>query len=477
MNPTEPAITEPGSLSRAQADAAPVTDGQRIAQLDALRGIALLGILIANVRQMFLPFDVAGFPVALGGSERLAWLDWQVYHALVDLKFITIFSLLFGVGFALQAARLEERGAPFRAIYLRRVGVLASFGAAHGLLLYSAEVLLPYAACGAVLLMLRGLQAATMLRIGLALLGVTLIWGYEIGALGHVSVAWTVLAVASLAGATFALRRTAWRWTVLACAVIVIAVSVGVTVDSRPHSSDESVGREYAVAMKSLAAMEAGDLANAPEEFRVRRQGSFGDLLALHASQYTQLLFFLAVFLLWRTLALFLIGAGLFRAGLPTRLAPRDWRRIAIFGLAVGFVLSALATALEQRDMLGRADLRWPAFLHAFSALPLAAGICACVIRLHDRAPRSVLWKRIDAAGRMALTNYIGQSLVMAALAESWGMGGYGRLTGPELTLLAVLVFAMLAAASYAWLGRYRMGPLEWVWRCATYGRRLPNRR
>ena len=76
----------------------------------------------------------------------------------------------------------------------------------------------------------------------------------------------------------------------------------------------------------------------------------------------------------------------------------------------------------------------------------------------------------------MALTNYVGQSLVMATLAEPWGFGMYGRLSGPELTALAFVVFAALASLSHAWLRHYRIGPLEWLWRCGTYWRWLPIR-
>jgi uncharacterized protein len=183
------------SAARASSNlrAGPAEETSRIAWLDALRGFALLGILWANVRQMFLPFEAGGFAVVLGGSERLAWLDWQVFHALIDLKFLTLFSLLFGVSFALQNERLEARGHGFTAIYLRRVLILALLGVAHGLLLYSAEVLLCYAIAGLLLLTMRRWPAERLLQGGLILLGVTLIWGYQIGSLGRVSFVLTLV--------------------------------------------------------------------------------------------------------------------------------------------------------------------------------------------------------------------------------------------------------------------------------------------
>ncbi len=123
---------------------APVDSGSRIRGLDALRGVALLGILPANVRQMFLPWELSDFPLSISDKDTLAWFDWHLFHALIDLKFLTLFSLLFGAGFALQGQRLLSRGTGFASVYLRRVLILGLFGMAHAALLYPAEVLLPY---------------------------------------------------------------------------------------------------------------------------------------------------------------------------------------------------------------------------------------------------------------------------------------------------------------------------------------------
>jgi uncharacterized membrane protein YeiB len=190
-------------------DSAPTPVVERVHALDALRGVALLGILWANVRQLLQPWDIGNFPVALGSGERLAWLDWQVFHTLIDLKFITLFSLLFGIGFALQSDRLAARGSPFSAIYLRRVAILGAFGLAHGLLLYPAEVLLPYAIAGALLLAFSRLSPATLLRTGIVLVGFTLVWHYELGTTGQIHVGITVATLVALIGAV-ALSR--WSW-------------------------------------------------------------------------------------------------------------------------------------------------------------------------------------------------------------------------------------------------------------------------
>jgi uncharacterized protein len=454
----------------------PVDSDARIAALDAVRGFALLGILWANVRQMFLPFDAGSFAVALDGGERWAWLDWQLFHALVDLKFLTLFSLLFGVSFALQFARLNSRGQGFTRIYVRRVVILALFGVAHGLLLYSAEVLFAYAVAGLVLLALRDWPAARLLEFGLILLGITLIWGYQIGSLGSVSLLITLVSGPVLAVVVPLLRQRSWPLALTAWVAVLIAAAAVLTIRFGGANPEGSLASEYRAAQEQLAAIAGDTTAEAPEEWLVRQAGDFGALLGLHAEQYALLLLYLAVFLLWRTLGLFMIGAGLFRTGLITRLGHADWARVALIGLGLGLPLSILATWLTGRELVGLMDWRWPGFLHTVSALPLAAGLAALVFVLRERPRQRWLWLRFEAAGRTALSNYIGQSVVIATLAEFWGFGLYGHLNGVEMTATAIVVFALLAEASYVWLQYFRLGPLEWLWRCGTYWRWLPNR-
>jgi uncharacterized protein len=455
----------------------PVQGDERIAWLDAVRGFALLGILWANVRQMFLPFDAGSFDVALGGNERLAWIDWCVFHALIDLKFLTLFSLLFGVSFALQYARLQARGPGFGGIYLRRVLILALFGVAHGLLLYSAEVLLVYAVAGLVLLGLRDWPAQRLLQAGLVLLGVTLVWGYQIGSLGSVSLPITLVSAVLVLAVTLLLWPRGWQLAVVAWTVVLIAAAVAVTVQFAGFNPEDSLATEYRLAQEQLAAISGDATASIPAEWQVRQAGDFRALLGLHAEQYAQLLLYLVVFLLWRTLALFMIGAGLFRSGLIAGTSAVNWASVARIGLAIGVPLSFVATWLTRRELLGLVDWRWPDFLHTLSALPLAAGLAGCVYVLRERSGQRWIWSRIEAAGRTALTNYIGQSFVIALLAEPWGFRLYGELNGVMMTTVALVVFALLAEASHVWLRHFRLGPLEWLWRCGTYWQWLPNRR
>ena len=402
--------------------AAPIDASERIGGLDAVRGVALLGILVANVRQMFMPWDVANFPLPLGVGEAAAWADWGAFHALVDLKFLTLFSVLFGIGFAIQAERVEARGEGFTAVYVRRALLLALFGVAHALLLYPAEVLMPYAVAGLILLSMRRWPAATLLRGAIAILVAATLWSFVLGQ--------------------------------------VVGDSWGA----------------YQHARRQLVAIVSGDEEAWPRELLVHRAGGFADLLRLHASLYAEILFYFLILMLWRTLGLFMAGAALVRSGWLARATATQWRRVAAAGLGIGIPLSLLATGLQAAELVGERSFGIASLLHELVAFLLAAGFAAAAFVLRERASQRWLWTTIEAAGRMPLTNYIGQSLVMALLAKPWGLDLYGRFGGPMLSILAVTVFTMLALSSRAWLSRYRMGPLEWLWRCGTYGRWLPNR-
>jgi uncharacterized protein len=312
---------------------------------------------------------------------------------------------------------------------------------------------------------------------GLILFGVTLIWGYQVGSLGRVSLVTTLVSAVMLAAVVLLLWRRSRPLAIAGWTAVLIAAAIALTLQFAGGDPEDALAHEYRAAQEQLATIAGDPAATPPEEWLVRQSGDSGALLRLHAGQYAQLLLYLAIFLLWRTLALFMIGAGIFRSGFVTKGSAIEWSRVARLGVGVGLPLSLVATWLTQRELLAVMDWRWPDFLHTLSALPLAAGLAGLVFLWRARPGQRWLWSRVEAAGRTALTNYIGQSLVIALLAEPWGFGLYGQLNGVAMTVTAIVVFTLLAEASYLWLRYFRLGPLEWLWRCGTYWQWLPNRR
>src|SRR5512134_4192375 len=141
----------------------PVAAGERIELIDILRGAALFGILAANMRALAMPWRLYDNPHLLfpGFADRLA-------QGLVDVfvsgKFLTLFSFLFGLGFAVQMSRAEDRGARVGSFYPRRLLVLLAFGIVHGALLFWGDILVAYAVMGFILLAFRRRQPSTILR-------------------------------------------------------------------------------------------------------------------------------------------------------------------------------------------------------------------------------------------------------------------------------------------------------------------------
>jgi uncharacterized protein len=156
--------------------AAPVAPSERLEVLDVLRGVALFGILVVNLPLIGLPFSEAmGGPSVWAASTAEAWTAGLV-RALFENKFMALFSLLFGMGLALQVDRAEARGVAPRSFYPRRLIALACFGALNATLVFFGDILLPYAVAGTVLYLLRRRSPRAMLWLaaGFLVIGVAL---------------------------------------------------------------------------------------------------------------------------------------------------------------------------------------------------------------------------------------------------------------------------------------------------------------
>src|ERR1700689_1061580 len=149
-------------MSQQVPGASPVALSERILFIDVLRGMALFGILAANMRAFFAPLDVYGSIQVLFQS-RADILAQAFIDTFIQGKFITIFSFLFGMGFAIQMTRAEARGVRFLGFYPRRLVALAIFGLIHGILIWAGDILLTYALSGAILLLFRKREQKTLL--------------------------------------------------------------------------------------------------------------------------------------------------------------------------------------------------------------------------------------------------------------------------------------------------------------------------
>jgi uncharacterized protein len=390
--------------------------------LDALRGLALFGILVINMRLfsgwIYMPESLrVGLTSPLGEAVWFAE-DWFALH-----KFYSLFSLLFGIGFAIQLTRAEQREVAFAPIYFRRMLVLFLFGVAHLLVLYPWDILHLYALCGLVLLALRRLDRSALV-LGALLIVVPPVIG-------------RVLIVESGGALDPQVAFAAWGERVMS-------------------ASGYDVGRA---------------------SWHVSAEGSWADLVHRNLANWVYRTGdILERGFFFQVLGTFLLGLWAGRRLMEGRLLdePRFLGRILCWGLAIGLPLNLLlASMIDGGVRPYTSDQIRLEILRAFGVAPLACAYAAGFALLWRFGPMRRLLGVLVPSGRAALTNYVGQSLLAILLFYGVGFGLAGTLGPAGWTLAAAGVFAVQAALSALWLRVFRYGPLESVWRRLTYLRRL----
>jgi uncharacterized protein len=387
----------------------PVPGSERITVIDALRGAALFGILVANMRGFNAPL-VAYFQPDLMWTwmpDRLAqgFVDW-----LVQGKFITIFAALFGVGFAIQLERATARGQRMW-FYARRLGALLVIGLAHAFLLWWGDILVNYALCGFLLLFFRRRTQKTVL-----------VWA-------HIFY-WFILAL--------------FGW-----------ISIAMYFGWMELPADDSA--------KHLA-----------ETIRAYSQGTVREVFAVRAREWLEANSFLIF--LTRVVGIFLFGLYIWRQGYLRDPAGhlRWWQGAQRIGLPLGIAGNLVVVALDwiyDPNPMQPSVLTFVMFAIQSVAIPaLSLGYVATVVLLWQDAVWQQRLLPFSYVGRMALTNYLLQSLICTTIFYSYGLGLYGRV-GPLADLaLALVIYSLQIPFSRWWLSGHAYGPMEWVWRVMTYG-------
>lgn len=383
----------------------------RIEGIDVARGFALFGILVVNVQTFGGPFPWAAPDPWNHGVDRWAY---AVTDALFASKFFPLFGLLFGVSARLQLDAVEARGGSPGRFFARRMAGLFVLGLVHAALLSTIDILVQYALLGLLLPLLRKLRDRTLLAIALASLAVPVAVVLRLVATG---------AIASTFGTL-----------------------------PPPGPMIEAYGRGD---LATLFARRAKDLA-----------GYYG---------------WFAGYSGWVMLATLTLGhtrrAAEIVLDLPSHLAVL--RRVRALGFGLGLPLAAVhALAFLHFKDHGAEDL-WvfPAMsLSAYGAEPgLALAYAASLLLFAEsgRMPRAAA--ALARMGRLSLTQYVGQSVLMNLVFFSFGLGLYGRVRPVALLGFVALAYALQLVFARAFLERWAQGPLEALWRRLTYGRPASN--
>ena len=402
----------------------PIAVTERIEAMDVLRGFALLGILLMNLEGFVGPVMAAasGVDPALTGADRI--VDLLVY-VLVQGKFYTLFSLLFGMGFAVMSQRAEQAGRPFAGTYWRRGLVLLAIGVLHAVFIWAGDILMMYALCSFLLLAFRPLPYRWNAWLGLAAYVAPIAFMYLMGAMGSL-----------LAG------TEAWDK---------VMAQIGAQLQALIESERAAYG--------------GGSYADATWQ-RLKSAG-----MAL--SNITMFGFI--------AFGLFLLGAWFVRSGAIAR--PREFGRL--YGLLrwgalpLGLVAMLGSLALSPTMDFANFNLRLStAFALQMTAnLLMCLGYLAWVMRGLEVPKVAGYLHWLAPAGRMALTNYLVQSIVCTLVFYGYGLGFFEHLPRVWQVPVALGLFAIQVLYSQWWMARFRFGPAEWLWRSITYWKLQPMRR
>ena len=390
----------------------------RIEMIDALRGFALAGIVIVHIVEQYA---AAPLPPEVSEAARIGWPD-QVVDIFIELflrgKFFALFSILFGLSFFIQFNNAEKRNESYAGRYLWRIGLLFLIGMVHHGL-YRGDILTIYAMLAPLLLLFLPLSN---------------------------------------------------RWVLAGIAVILLGIPRYLIL---PFGGDVPVMGDPQIDPQGerIAAY-----------WQVLKTGTFAEVFASNITDgfRMKMAFQLGIFYrFFLTLAFFLFGMWLGRIGYFSQLeAYKGHNKRVLIGSIIGFFVFAGLIALSFSMMGGEFsfDNPWAVVgFHMVDMLNLCLTLAILVgFVMFFQHPRGQKMLDVFAPyGRTALTNYVLQSVVGTAILFGWGLGMIGEWRNIYFFGLALLIIALQVVISKWWLQRYRYGPLEWLWRSATYLKRV----
>ncbi len=391
----------------------------RIDSLDAIRGVAVMGILLMNIVDMAMPGYAYYDPTYYGGDEGVNFLTWALNYALFDGKMRGLFTMMFGASTVLIAERAAASGENPARVHYARMFWLLVFGLIHAFLIWYGDILVLYSIAGALAYVAWRWSPRTLLAIGVALLAIKLLIGVGLYS--------TLVQLEEAANAPDAPAEVQQEWR------------------------------------DTLAAMTPPTPESQLEAYR----GSYVDALEARTPVALYIIMSAHPLAIPDTLALIAIGMALFRLGFFSGAwAPRTYRRIAFWGFVVCAPL--YIPLIYWNDVTGFSPIthQITEALHLTLLRPwLTLAHASLVILFAQSGAARWLAERLGAAGRMAFSNYLGTSIVVTLFFNGYGLGWYGRLERWECYLVVPVVWALILLWSKPWLGRFAYGPFEWLWR------------
>jgi uncharacterized protein len=447
----EPKEVPPGTTTAPAVSAAPVADAQRLRLIDALRGVALLGILLVNIPAFAMP-QYFSESFRSDPTNVNFWVS-AIISIFFEGKMRALFGMIFGAGVLLFVAKKEQTGKPVTGLFYRRMIWLVLFGLIHAhLLLWVGDILYLYGICGMLVYLFRNVNPKYLV------LGVPLVAALDFTAgtlfyrqIREDRIAYVDAKKAEAEGRTLTAEQTEAlaRW--------------------REHELNLIPNRE-----------------DAKENTRKMKS----DYAAV-ASHVRPLAFKLQTIYLpivvWDSLALMLLGLALYRWGFLTgSWANRDYWKVLVLGYGLGLPLVCYSfyhsyrTTPNIEAFLARMEavpVPWVNLIYPFQRILLVLAHVSALILLYKAGVFRRLFRCLEAVGQMAFTNYILQTVICTLVFFGYGLNCFGELEFYQIYLVVLGIWVFQLIASPLWLHYFLYGPLEWLWRSLTYWRLQPFRR
>lgn len=409
----------------------PVTKGERIKLLDALRGFAVFGMFMINIRVF------SGYAYIYDETpENLLLTKWdkvfnQIHIVFFEGKFYTLFALLFGIGFAIQIVRASSDNRSFIKHYSRRLFFLLLIGIVHLWGIWFGDILVMYALCGYLLLLFRNVSNNGLIWTAFIVLLIPGVYSLYI----------------QLTDGGFTNNLHDWfsnKWKVMGL----------------PIASDEN---------DTFSFDDMAEIIRHESWIMVMRFNAIGPALRLYITAHDVRIV--------KILGMFILGLWIGRNILFRRIHENNTflKKTAITGFIIGLPINILFsidhdTGMEDMFFIIRGTL------DTFGHISLTSAYAATFALLYRTGLRRFIDNNFNAVGRTALSNYIFQSFLGITLFYSvgFGMGEYFGAT--MLTVAVFAIFGFQILVSKLWLNIFRFGPLEWIWRVLTYGKYIENK-
>jgi uncharacterized protein len=441
-------MNEVAPESPAPPAAAPVSEKERLKLIDALRGVALLGILLMNIPS----FAMANYFSESFKSDPANVNFWvsAVISVVFEGKMRALFGMIFGAGVLLFVTKKEQAGRSVTTLFYRRMFWLILFGLIHAhLILWIGDILYLYGFCGMVVYLLRKVKPIYLV------LAVPLVAVFDF-----------------TAGTLFYQDLRAKR--------IAYVEANALAAESQPLTeAQQGAVAQWREIEKSLIP----NREDAEENTRKMKSDYATVASYLRPLAWKVETIFLPIEI-WDSLALMLLGMALYQWGfLSGQWSNRDYVRVMAIGYGIGLPLAIFSfyhsytdspnheAALRRMELV---PIEWVGLIYPFQRILLVMAHVAAIILLYKSQYAQTLFRRLEAVGQMALTNYIMHSVICTLFFFGYGLNYFAELEFYQIYFVVFAIWIVQLVVSPLWLRYFLFGPLEWVWRSLTYWKRQP---